>query len=99
MIKHSNKKLENLRTIILKGLEEKTRKGKHENKIEYSDIAKAFPGEPHQYSFEIKAINQKELKQWCSKYGFEVTFLKENVDPKYLETGIPPLLFRKITKT
>lgn len=99
MTEYPAKDIECFRAAILKGLEEKIRKGSLENIVQYADVSRAFPGEPHQHSFEIRAINQKALKQWCSEYGFEVSFLRENVDPKYLEIGMPPLLFRKVAKT
>ena len=98
MTEYNTKETENFRTALLEGLEEKIREGSPENYIQYSDVSRAFPGEPHEHSFEIKTINQKALKKWCSEYGFEVSFLRENVDPKYLEIGMPPLLFRKIAK-
>lgn len=98
MEKYTPEYISEARRSLLESLEKKIKEQSFDNSVTYADVSKAFPGDPHQHSFEIKAINQKELKQWCSENGFDVSFITEKVDAKCLEMGVPPLLFRKISK-
>ena len=95
------KDIETFREAILKGLEEKFRESSPEKLIKYQDVSRAFPGDPHQFNLEIKQIDEKTLKQWCSENGLEVSYAKasfsgKNIDPKYFKSGMPPLIFRKL---
>ena len=93
--KKSQEEILQYRTLLLEGLEEKTREGSLENYIPYAKAAKAFPGGPHSNSFEIEAIDTHSLKEWANSHGFEVSFVTKNVRPEHLKLKIPPVLFKK----
>ena len=98
MTSPSTKEITRLRTELAQWLKEKLGESAPKQVVRYEIVAKAFPGEPHQYSFDICAIDKQALKQWCSEHGLEASFMSENVDSKYFKRGEPTLLFGKPPK-
>lgn len=84
------------RDLLLKKLMGKVAEGSIENWSHYDNVSKAFPKGPHFSVFYVDAINTYELRQWSLENGFEVSFIRENVDQKLIDKNMPPLLFRYI---
>ena len=97
MTENTSQYINELRAVLLKSLEEAFMENESDKIIQYPDVSKAFTNGPHSNNFEIRAIDQDALKQWAADNGYQVSFLRDDVDSEYLEVGMPPVLFRKIT--
>lgn len=62
--------------------------------VEYPDVARAFPGGPHQAAFEYEAIDFKSLQQWASTNKWIIDVASETT-PEALQHS-PNIRFTKI---
>ncbi len=85
---HPNDRVEEYRTLLLKGLKEVSWEDSLKKSVAYTDAAKAFPRGPHTKNFEIQAIDTKCLKEWANDNGYEVSFDNTVKD-------CPPVIFRR----
>lgn len=92
MVDNSNDTKDALDRLI-DGLNEGIKAGKTDLLAKYFDVSQAFPGGPHEKSFDYKAIDFKALKQWADKNNWLVATAPEKTHETQQST--PMIRFTK----